>query len=206
MKNAIILIIILVFAIGVEAIDSSCNDAASGLAEAESLFLENEFEKAKNAFENLIKQFPNEPQANKALLRLVLLNKNNENENELKILTNIIRDKNPSKLPDAENNANDFIGKNPNSGLLIYFLIELGEIYSIQNKWHEALEVYKKIQTTDSYFYKQEATKQLASIYQKNFSDTAKARAEYIKLLTDFPENPVIELIRKRIEELTTND
>lgn len=202
MKKVIALIIILAFAASAEAMNSSYSDAASGLIEAESLFLENEFEKAKNAFENLIKRFPNEPQANKALLRLVLLNKNNENENELKTLTNIIRDKNSSKLPDAENNASDFIGKNPNSGLLIYFLTELGEIYSLENKWHEALEVYKRIQTMDSYFYKQEATKQLASIYQKNFSDTTKARDEYIKLLTDFPENPVIELIRKKIEEL----
>lgn len=202
MKKVIVLIIVLVFATGIEAMDSSCSGVASELADAESLFLENEFEKAKNAFENIIKRFPSEPQTNKALLRLVLLNKNNENESELKILTDVIGKKNSNKLQDAENDANDFVIKNPNSGLLIYFLIELGEIYSLENKWHEALEVYQKIQTTDSCFYKQEATRQLASIYQKNFNDTTKARAEYIKLLTDFPENPVVELIRKKIEEL----
>lgn len=202
MKKVITLIIALSFAASVEAINSSCIGAASGLAEAESLFLENEFEKAKNAFENIVKRFPNEPQVNNALLRLVLLNKNDENESELKILTNVIREKNSFKLPDAENSANDFIGKNPNSKLLVYFLMELGEIYSLENKWPEALKIYEKIQTMDSYFYKQEATKQLASIYEKNLNDNAKARAEYIKSLTDFPENPVIELIRKKIEEL----
>ena len=169
---------------------------------AEIYFLEDEFEKARSSFENFAKRFPGEPRANKTLLRLVLLNKNKGNVDELKILTGIIREKNCYKLPEAEKNINIFLGKYPDSKLSLYFLMELGEVYSLENKWPEALEIYAKIQKTDSFFYKQEATKQLASIYELNFKDNAKARAEYIKLLTDFPENPVIELIRKKIEEL----
>jgi tetratricopeptide (TPR) repeat protein len=175
---------------------------SAGFYLAEIYFLEDEFEKAKGSFEGYAKRFPSELQANKTLLRLVLLNRNKENEAELKALTNIIRTKNYYKLPEAENNANDFISKNPDSQLLVYFLMELGEIYSLENKWPEALKIYENIQKIDSYFYKQEATKQLASIYETNFKDNAKARAEYIKSLTDFPENPVIEIIRKKIEEL----
>ncbi|MFH1289006.1 MAG: tetratricopeptide repeat protein [bacterium] len=169
---------------------------------AEICFLKDEYAAAKQSFEDFAKRFPSEPETNKSLLRILLLSKNKENESELKTLTRIIRAKNSYKLSDAENNANDFIGKNPNSKLLVYFLMELGEIYSLENKWPEALKIYEKIQTMDSYFYKQEATKQLAAIYEKNLKDNAKARAEYIKSLTDFPENPVIELIRKKIEEL----
>lgn len=169
---------------------------------AEICFLEDDFKKAKGSFEDFAKRFPGEPQANQTLLRLVLLNKNKENEIELKALTNIIREKNYYKLPEAENNANDFISRNPGSKLMIYFLMELGEIYSLEHKWPEALKIYENIKKINSFFYRQEAAKQLASIYETNFKDNAKARAEYIKLLTDFPENPVIEIIRKKIEEL----
>ncbi|MEW6087694.1 MAG: tetratricopeptide repeat protein [bacterium] len=169
---------------------------------AETYFLEDEFEKAKESFEDFARKFPSEPETNKSLLRIFLLNKNRGNEAELRILTKAIREKNSYKLPDAENGINDFIGKNPGSPVLLYFLMELGEIYSLEKKWKEALDVYEKIKKMDLYFYKQKAVEQLALIYEKNFKDTSKAKDEYIKLLTDFPENPVIELIRKKIEEL----
>jgi tetratricopeptide (TPR) repeat protein len=171
-----------------------------GLAEIE--FFKGNYKDAISRLQSLTKN-PASETTNDALALLIFIQENQQDENVLKKYSAALLLKKQRQFELAVEVFQTIVKENPTSEIVEEILINIGDIYSITNRFNDAIAVYEKLKNDfPESIMSDKSQMKIAAVYQLGLKENDKAMAGYQKLLEQFPNSIYVSEARRRIREL----
>jgi tetratricopeptide (TPR) repeat protein len=171
-----------------------------GLAEID--FFKGNFKDAINRLQTLTKNTVSET-TNDALALLIFIQENQQDENVLKKYSTALFMKRQRQFEQVVEVFQTIVKANPTSEIVEEILINIGDIYSITNRFNDAIAVYEKLKNDfPESIMSDKSQMKIAAVYQLGLKENDKAIAAYQKLLEQFPNSIYVSEARRRIREL----
>jgi TolA-binding protein len=140
---------------------------------------------------------------NDALALLIFIQENQQDENVLKKYSAAMLLKRQRQFDKAVEVFETVVKANPKSEIVEEILINIGDIYSMMNRFTDAIAVYEKLKNDfPESIMSDKSQMKIAAVYQLGLKENDKAIATYQKLLEQFPNSIYVSEARRRIREL----
>jgi TolA-binding protein len=174
--------------------------ASFGLAEID--FFKGNFKDAISRLQTLTKN-PASETTNDALALLIFIQENQQDENVLKKYSAALFLKKQRQFEQAVEVFQTIVKANPTSEIVEEILINIGDIYSITNRFNDAIAVYEKLKNDfPESIMSDNSQMKIGFVYQYGLKEIDKAIGAYQTVLEKFPNSIYSAEARRHIREL----